>query len=673
MWHRVCLIGLMGVAAAQGATEQITVTATRIEKPIDAVPAAVSVVSGADVQLARQQIGLDESLAQVPGLFMQDRYNFSQDLRISIRGFGARANFGIRGVRIFVDGIPETLPDGQGQVDSVDLGSIQSITVLRGSASALYGNASGGVILIDSERAPEQPSVAARLSVGELGFSKHQLKFGDTIGKLGFLVNLADFEIDGFRAQSQAKNRSANGTLQYAIGPDSNFRMAFNYTDQPVSADAGALTRAQAEANPRQAAPANALFDAGENLKQTRVGFVYDKSFGERHSLTARNYYVWRTFENALAFQAGGAVTIDRFFVGGGLMYTYRGTLAGRNHRLMLGVDVDNQDDTRKRFDNNFGALGALTFSQIEKVSNTGVFVQDELALLDKLALTAGVRHDSVRFDVDDNFLGDGNNSGRRTLSQTSPTIGLLYSLSPALNLYTNVATSFETPTTTELANPAGGGFNQALDPQLATNYEVGVKGALGGSNRYSLALFDIEVKDELVPFELPGSPGRSFFRNAGSSTRRGLELGFASTPFQGISLSVAYTYSDFSFDRFIDDAGNDFSGRNIPGLPQNVLHAQIAWHHPHGFFTALDALHVSRFFLDNANSVHDGNYTLSNLRSGYAMDRGAWRWSVFGGANNLFDESYNANTRINAAVGRFFEPGPSRNLYAGVELKWVY
>jgi iron complex outermembrane recepter protein len=643
--------------------EEIIVTATRLEKPLDAVPAAVSVLNAQDVQLARQQIGLDESLAQVPGLFMQDRYNFAQDLRISIRGFGARANFGIRGVRIFVDGIPETLPDGQGQVDSIDLGSVQRITVLRGSASALYGNAAGGVILIDSELPPEQTTIDGRFSLGELGFGKQQLKAGGTSGKLGWLVNLADFEMDGFREQSQVESRSLNGVLRYALSADSNFRAAFNFTDQPTSDDPGALTRAEADANPRQAAPASIDFDGGESLEQQRIGFVYDKSFGEHHDLTARNYYVWRNFENALAFQPGGAVTIDRFFVGGGLMYTNRGNLAGRDNRLMLGVDVDSQRDDRKRFDNNFGTPGALVFSQIEKVADIGVFVQDELALGADTTLTVGARHDRVRLDADDRFLANGDDSGRRTLSQTSPMVGLLHSVSPEVNLYANIGTSFETPTTTELANPAGGGFNPTLDPQLATNYEVGMKGLLAQRNRYSLALFHIDVKDELVPFELAGSPGRSFFRNAGRSTREGIEVGASSEPMEGLTLSLAYTYSDFTFE----------NGGLIPGQPRNVAHGGISWHGKAGLFASLDGLYVGHFFADDANTVRSGDYALANLRLGYSMDRGALRWSVFGGANNLFDESYDANIRLNAFADRYFEPGPPRNTYAGVELKWVY
>jgi iron complex outermembrane receptor protein len=672
------VIALSAPVAAQAqdgnGLETVTVTATRLAKAPQDIPAAVDMVGKNEVQLARQQVGLDESLVQMPGIFMQDRYNFAQDLRISIRGFGARSNFGIRGVRIFVDGIPETLPDGQGQVDSVDLGSVERITVLRGAASSLYGNASGGVILIESEEPPEKPMLEARTSFGGFGFGKHQIKAAGTEGKLGYLLNLSDMQYDGFRDHSRAEGRQANGTFRYDFDPGSSLRIALNYTDQPTSDDPGGLTATEAAANPHAAAPANVAFASGENLTQTRIGFSYDKSFGEHHLLSVRNYYVWRTFENALAFQDGGAVTIDRFFTGGGLSYTNNSTIAGLKNRLIVGIDLDHQDDDRRRFDNDFGTLGTLTFDQNETVASTGVFLQNELQLRDDLELTLGVRHDSVKFDVGDRFLADGDDSGSRTLDETSPSVAVLYRVAPHVNAYANVSTSFETPTTSELANPSGaGGFNPSLDPQLATNYEVGVKGEVGKHSRVSLALFRIDVKDELIPFELAGAPGRSFYRNAGKSRRKGLELSIATTPAQGVDLSLAYTNSDFNFQKFTDDSGADFAGNTIPGIPRHVLHGEASYHSPLGLFASVDALYVSSIYLDNANSAQTGGYTVANLRAGYSIDRGPWNWSVFGGANNMLDESYNANVRINAFGGRYFEPAPDANFYAGASVRYRF
>ena len=408
--------------------QQVTVTATRIPKAISDMPAAVDVVDQDAVQLARQQIGLDESLAQVPGLFMQDRYNFAQDLRISIRGFGARSNFGIRGVRIFVDGIPETLPDGQGQVDSVDLGSVERITVLRGSASALYGNAVGRR---DPHRlraaAREDRRSNARLSFGEFGFSKHQLKVGGTAGKLGFMVNLADMEMDGYRAQSDVESRSRQRhTALCSRARTPSFRVAFNYTGparlrRPRRAHAAKMSMNDR----RQRRARGATFDGGESARADarrlrvrqgvrrapqhhgaqllRVAHVREHARlpGGRcrhHRPVLRRRRRWRT--RTTARSAAGPTGSSSAWTS-----TARTMTAGAS--TTTSARSARSRSTRPR-----------------KSSNTGIFLQDELTLIDALTLTLGVRHDNVEFDVSDHFLGDGDDSGQRTLRETSPMVG---------------------------------------------------------------------------------------------------------------------------------------------------------------------------------------------------------------------------------------------------------
>lgn len=654
--------------------EEIVVRATRVEKPLDRVPASIGVVNQEDIQLGQQQLGLDESLVSIPGLFMQNRFNFAQDLRISIRGFGARANFGIRGIKIIVDGIPETLPDGQGQVDSIDLGSTQQVEVIRGPSSSLYGNASGGVINITSESGPAEPFIESRLSAGEFGYTKYQVKAGGRMDAFDYMVNASSLEMDGYRDQSRVENNQLNSKFRVRFDPSSELVAIFNTTDQPISDDPGGITREQAAENPRQARDLNVAFDAGEELDQQRLGLVYTKAFGENHEFSVNNYYVWRDFANKLPFTGGGAVELERFFVGGGANYTYTGTLAGRPNRVIVGADFDLQDDDRLRFDNNMGVIGSLTFDQNEEVTSTGVFVQNEFSIRDDLELTLGVRHDSVKFDVTDRFLADGDDSGSRTLDETSPMVGLLYSVSPAVNLFATVSTAFETPTTTEFANPSGGGgFNPTLDPQTATNYELGVKGTVGDRHWYEVAVFTIDVDDELIPFELASSPGRDFFENAGKSSREGIELAFTTQPLDGLTASLAYTYSDFEFDRFMDDNGNDFAGNKIPGTPENLLHGEIAYSHASGVYGIWDALFVDDFFVNNANTEMQDSYTVSNLRAGYRGRVGRWELSPFVGISNLFDEDYNANVRVNAFGGRFFEPGPDRNLYGGLTVRYDF
>ena len=655
--------------------DEIIVHATRMDKRVNEVPAAISVILKDDIQLGRQQLGLDESLAAVPGLFMQDRYNFAQDLRIAIRGFGARSNFGIRGVKILVDGISESLPDGQGQSDGIDLGSAQQIEVIRGPASSLYGNASGGVIHITSERGPAIPFVETRLSVGEFDYRQIQLKAGGDTGRLNYLVNVSDMQLDGYRAHSETENTLLNARFVYAIDDQSEFGLVFNATDQPVANDPGGVNLLQAQTDPTSARQQNVDFDAGEALDQQRIGLSYNKSINERHEFRLRNHYVWRDFANKLPFSNGGAVQFDRLFVGGGASYAYNDQLWGRPNRFIVGIDIDRQDDDRRRFDNNMGVLGSLTLDQNELVTSIGVFVQDEFALSEDLALTVGLRYDEVEFEVDDNFLADGNDSGSRTLSETSPMIGVMYSASESTSLYATYSTAFETPTTTELANPSGaGGFNPGISPQDAENFEVGIRGALAGRNRYEVALFTIDVEDELIPFELASQPGRDFFSNAGKSTRKGAEISFTSEPIDGLRISVAYTYSDFEFDEFVDDNGNNFAGNALPGIPDNLFRGEVAYTHPLGFYGAIEVLDVGDFYLNNANTAVNDSYSVANLRTGFADLRfGDWVLSPFIGVNNLADEQYAANLRINAFGGRYFEPAPDRHFYGGLGIRYNF
>ena len=659
-------------AASEDDLEEIVVQATRMSRPLDSVPAAISVVNQAQIQLGRQQLGLDEALNRVPGVFMQNRYNFAQDLRVSIRGFGARSAFGIRGVKILVDGIPETLPDGQGQVDSIDLGAAQQIEVLRGPSSSYYGNASGGVISVTSERGPETPFANLRFSAGEYGAQKFQAKTGGQTERVNYFVSFSDSQIDGYREHSETENTQLSGRLEFDLGDRGSLLAVANYTDQPVSNDPGGINIAQAQADPRSARDRNLSFDGGEALEQTRLGFVYTLPVGEGSELQVRNYYVSRDFNNRLPFFGGGAVDLQRFFAGGGISYTQQGSLGGRPNRVVVGLDYDDQDDHRRRFNNDMGVLGALSLDQDEHVTSTGLFIQDELSISDNVRLSFGVRFDQVEFDVGDRFLGNGDDSGVRKLDDVSPMVGLLANLSPDVTVYGTYSTSFETPTTTEFANPSGaGGFNPLLEPQAATNLEVGLRGGVGTRTRYELAVFDIDVEDELIPYEIPSSPGRDFFANAGRSNRTGLEATLISQPTDRIGVTLSYTYADFTFADFLDDNGNDYSGNRIPGTVEQLVFAELSYRHPAGWFGALDALHVGDQFANNANSVADGAYTLSNLRLGFDANRGGATFSPFVGVNNLFDQSYNSNIRLNAFGRRYYEPGPGRNVYAGVAVNF--
>lgn len=649
--------------------EEVTVTATRMEKTLDRVPAAISVIGQDEIQQARQQLALDESLSRVPGVFMQNRYNFAQDLRIAIRGFGARAQFGIRGIKILVDGIPETLPDGQGAVDSVDIGATGQIEVLRGPSSSLYGNASGGVIAITSERAPEEPFSEVRLAAGDYDYRKMQFKTGGQGERLGYLVSLSDSELDGYRAQSRAENTQLTGRFTVDLGRDREFLTVLSYTDQPISDDPGGVNLAEIAADRRAARDANVLYNAGESLEQTRVGFGYNTPLGDNGALAVRNYYAWRDFENLLPFAGGGNVVIDRFFSGGTVSYTYDGMWGSKSNQFIVGLDFDDQDDDRTRYDNNTGVRGALAFDQNEHVTSHGIFAQDDLSLSDTLLLSFGVRFDEVEFDVSDRFLGDGDDSGNRKLDDVSPMVGVLVELSDALSLYGTYSTAFETPTTTEFNQPDGsGGFNPNVDPQFAENLEVGLRGTFGERNRFEVAVFDINVDDELIPIEVPTNPGRDYYVNAASSSRTGVEASLFAQPSDRVSTTVSYTHASYDFDEF-----GTASGNRIPGTAEDVFFGEVVYDHPRGWFGAFDLVYVGDQFGDNANMAVNDSYTVANLRFGWEHDTGSLVVTPFVGLNNLFDETYNGNVRINAFGGRYYEPAPERNIYAGVALRFQH
>jgi iron complex outermembrane receptor protein len=674
-------------AERQSPLEEIVVTATLLERTLDKTPASVSVVTEDDIQLARQQLALDESLSRVPGLFMQNRYNFAQDLRLSLRGFGARGQFGIRGVKVLVDGIPETLPDGLGSVDSIDLGATSQIEVIRGPSSALYGNASGGVISLTSEGGREVPEAELRVSAGGYDFAKSQLKFGGETGRLNYLVSISDQELEGYRAQSNYENKLLSGRFDVDLGRDRSLLTVVSFADQPVSDDPGGLTAAVAPVNPRSAAPFNVQFDAGESLEQQRIGFVYTTPAGERGTITARNYYAWRDFGNLLPTLSQGQVDLERDFVGGGVSYSYDGFWLDRPNRFIAGVDFDDQSDDRLRYDNVNGVRGALGFDQNEHVTSYGVFLQNELSVSERVQLSFGVRYDEVDFEVTDRWFANttptnpsGDDSGSKKFTDTSPMVGLVVELTENTNFYTTYSSAFETPTTTEFAIPGGGGgFNQALVPQSASNFEVGLRGAIGEAQRYEVAVFTIEVEDELIGREIPTSPGRFSFENAGQTSRDGLEFSWTANPTERIRTTVSYTYSDFTFDQFVENVtiadpdGTDRSGNVIPGTPENLLFAEFTYRAPRGWFVAADAIYVDEQFGDSANTVVIPDYTLANLRMGYEIELDSLVLSPFIGVNNLSDEAYTANARINATANRYFEPGPGRTGYGGIAVNWKF
>lgn len=654
--------------------EPVVVTATRLAQPLGDVPASVSVVEGLDVQGAQRSVGLEETLDRVPGVLVQSSENFAQDARIQIRGFGTRSAFGIREVRVLLDGLPETGPDGQTQIDDIDLGFIDRIEVLRGPAGALYGNASGGVIQLFTPEPPETPQAALTLTGGSYSFGKYQLAGGARAGAVSGYAFGSFLQLDGYRAHSETQAGVWLGKLRWQVGDSSSVTLLLNGVDTPLADDPGALTAAEARANPRQARALNETLDAGETVRQGRVGLTA-RHRGEWSDLEAYVYVLARDFDNALPIppmSGDGIVTFDRSAPGGGVRWSLLCPLLGIEQTLTLGIDLQYQNDDRRRFQNLEGARGMLGLRQRERVGSIGPYVREVIMLRDDLELSAGLRWDAVRFDVDVLQPPGSGESDARTFEQLSPTGGVRWTRTDvlpwpgALSLYGTIGTAFQTPTTTELGNPDGPGFNSALDPQTSVSYELGGRATWAEYLVANAAAYLIEIDDELVPFE--SASGRTAYRNAARSRRYGLELDWRARLLAPLTWSGAVTLLDARYRSYSLD-GMDFAGNDEPGIPEYWIYQELRWQQG-GFFAALEALLVDGYEVNDANTARSDAYQLVNLRAGYEYVIGdRWTLAPFIGLNNLANQSYNGTVRLNALGQRYYEPAPTFNVYGGLAL----
>ncbi len=647
----------------------VTVTSGRLPMRDNRLPAALTVVDGYRLQTGQAQLSLHESLGAVPGLWAMNPDNYAQDLRISIRGFGARAAFGIRGIRVLVDGIPESTPDGQADVDNLDPSMMQRMEVLRGPASGLYGNAAGGVISLQTEQAANLPLAEAQVLVGSFGFRGYKFRSGFQKNKLSAVLSLSRNETDGYRDHSRMENLILNAKIGLAIDSLTQLSVLFNYGNSPQADDPGGLTQAQVEANRQQAGANNLKFNTGEAVEQGRLGVVFEKKIG-KHQLFARTFITKRQLDNLLAFEAAGAGQLNRTFAGASLQYTFAQKWNGGEYRVKVGFDLENQEDRRQRFDNKITERGKQTLDQIESFKNAAVFITQELSVKNKLTLLVGTRFDAIKLGAADQFLTDGDQSGERKYQRFNPSVGLSYAISPKTNLYTNLASSFESPTLSELSNnPTGiGGFNPDLNPQKAVNYEVGIKHFLGSHIRLDVAIFQVSVQDELVPYQLKEFPGRVFYRNAGNSQRRGVEVGISASLTKGLVFFGNYTYSDFVYKNYQTTAGT-FDGKSLPGIPKHTAYGELRYFAQNGLFGIVQVRHASQLFADDANAVVSNAFTILNLRAGYQLKISKLQTELFGGINNLLNVVYNGNVQLNAAGGRYFEPASGRYAYAGIRV----
>ncbi|MDO9617149.1 MAG: TonB-dependent receptor [Pseudomonas sp.] len=666
-------IGLLAdsaaVAAAESADTAVELAPLLITSPRSttrwlSIPAAVTVIDTAAAP-GDQNLALDTLLARVPGVFSLNRYNLAQGLRPAIRGFGARGNFGVRGIRVLVDGVPLTMPDGQTELDGLDLGLVERMEVLRGPASVLYGNAAGGVLAIETREPPAIPSMQLDLSAAGLGYQRVRGDIGGSDGNLGGLLAFNSTVLDGYRQHSRAQTNSLTGKLRW-YAPTGRLRLNFNAIDNRAE-DPGGLTAAEVKADRRQAVPNNLRFDADEYIRQQRLGLVWDGYAAGADEYQLRSYLGHREFGNRLGFPTSGQTTFERYFSGVGGQYSHHRELIGLPHRITTGFDLEAQRDDRRRYDNLLGERGQSRQQQDESALSQGLFIEDQIDLNEQWQATFGLRYDQVRLAVDDCYLVDNrDDSGSRSLEDWNYSAGLSYRVTPQQSLYARLASSFETPTISELGNPQGGGFNSALQPARAFSRELGIKGEWPAL-RYGLSLYRIELEDELVGFSLPTQPGRNFYRNAGQSRRDGLELSLDWQLADAWRWSAAYAYNRYRFEDYQTTAG-DFSGKRIPGIPRQTLFSELAYEHQ-GAYVRLGVTAQARVYANDANSQFAPGNAVFNLRLGKRFQLGEQSLEPYLGVDNLLGREYFDNLRINDGNARYFEPGPGRTLYAGLRM----
>ncbi|MBI4421894.1 MAG: TonB-dependent receptor [Gemmatimonadetes bacterium] len=643
----------------------IEVTVTRAAAQLTRLASAVEVVTREDLGPGRPRLGLDEALAGVPGVVAVNRQNYAQDLTLSIRGFGARSAFGVRGVKILLDGIPQTLPDGQGQLTNVDLDDVERVEVLRGTASSLYGNASGGVVSLwtRGDARPARVAPDARVLVGAYGLTKYRATLEAPLGRGSVSVTGARTATDGFRAHSEAELRRGRLRLGVPLGRTSVTLIA-QAADDPNLKDPGALTQAEMDTAPSLANPTSVLRDAGKRVSQHQAGLTVARTLASGGTLTATIFGLRRDLENPTT---ATYIELARRAYGLRAATTLPLALAARTGTLSAGFDTQWQRDDRV---NRNVQRTQVTLDQLEHVSEVGPFVEVMLEPWRPVTLTLGARYDRVSFQAEDRLLTDGDDSGTRVMSAASGSSGLAVELVPGFAPYSSVSTSFQTPTTTELTNrPAAvGGFNPDLRPQTAVNYELGARGQLDRRLRYSIALFRADIRGELIPFEVTAQPGRRFFRNAGSSRQHGVEVSLTAAPLPVLRVGAAYTYSRRRFQDYQTSTAV-LDGNDVPGIPRHYVWGVATYRFRGRAWVSMEQKWSSAYYVDDANTVQNGAWWATSVRAGLEIVAAGWRIAPFGGIANLFDERYAASVLVNAQFGRYFEPAPGRNAYVGVEV----
>jgi iron complex outermembrane recepter protein len=677
-----------GTAAPAFSLEPIVVTATRVAEASADLPMSIDLVGRQQIREGQLQVNLSEPLIAVPGVNAQNRQNYAQDLQISVRGFGARSSFGVRGVRLYADGIPGTMPDGQGQFSNFDLGSADRIEVLRGPFSALYGNSSGGVISIFTEDAPAGQRVDASAEYGSFNTQRYALK--EMLGQAGginLVVDASHFATDGYRDHSAAQRNVFNAKAAWQFNDGSRLTLIANAVDLPDAQDPLGLTQVQLDTNREQAGAGALAYNTRKSVQQEQIGAHYERSLSATDDLSAMVYGGGRDTTQYQAIpkategsptHPGGVIALDNGYAGVDVHVTDHRPIADTPLQVTAGVSYDDLDEGRRGYlnfiGNELGVKGPLRRDENDTVYDLDEYLQLQWDPTARWRVEAGVRNSIVDVSSDNHLAAAGSpaDSGVR-YGTVNPVAGLTYRAAPNLDLYGSYGKGFETPTLDELAyrstNGSLPGLNFALRTARSDNYELGLK-AGGARMRATLAGFYIRTEDELAVQS--NTAGRSVYQNIPATQRRGAEAELQSDWSHGFSSQFAYTYiqaltlQSYSTCILVPCVPLVVSpGHRIPAVPADTLYAGLTWRRaPGDFWVTLETVGRAQIYANDLNSQAAGGYWLANLRLGTEQQRTGWQFTEALRVDNLSNRGYVGSVIVNETNARYFEPEPGRTVY---------
>ena len=677
--------------------QTIEIQAGKLSQSQFDTPATINIINADSIAGSGPQVNLTETLNQVPGVMALNRNNYAQDLQISIRGFGARAAFGLRGIRLITDGIPATTPDGQGQASSVSLTSADHIEVLTGPLAQIYGNASGGVIQSFTREASNTPLWSSQVYIGSYGLLRKDIQLSQKSGNVGIVSDYSTFSTQGFRDNSDAQRQQLNTVITSQVQPDTKLKWIFNSFDMPLARDPLGLTSTQ-YANATSSAGNNALLDGTrKTVNQLQYGLVAEQRLDARTTIQAKVYSGTR---DNLQYQASSStvpsVAINSTWVGLGRHFSGMGLQAKSSQNYgehvlvdwIMGTEFDRSNELRQSGPTRAGELTpGLSRNELNQSSNQDFFAQANAHLGDAWSLTAGARYSEITLQNADYFLSDGDGSGKVKYKALSPILGLTWHAQDALNVYLQEGRGFETPALSELAySLVGGNIKGSFNPNLLASHskhlELGSKWRMDANQILNASVFQIKSDDEIIA--LLSKSGQTVYGNAGKTIREGIELTHKLNWNPKLSSTLALSTMRASYvNAFssINSAGQNVliqSGNQLPGIAQHQMFASLVWKdQPQqmsksvlGTQVQLDLLARSGIWANDSNMDYASGYGILNLKLRHSFLVKDFENMLYLGVDNLTNKKTIGSVIINQASNQFFEPGMYRNYTMGIQIK---